>query len=60
MVELQSRGMPLWREKQRTLPYALKIHMIGQFIQETRQLERLKKSCKLSAIPSSNFSKKES
>jgi hypothetical protein len=59
MNQLHSRGMPLWREKQRTLPYALKIQLIGQFIQETRQLEKLKKSCKPSVIPSSNFSKKE-
>jgi hypothetical protein len=52
----QNRGMPRWREKQRDLPVALKMERIGQFIQETRQLEKLKKSCKPSATSlSSSF-----
>jgi hypothetical protein len=38
-----SRGMPLWREKQRALPVAQKIEMLGRLIQETRQLEIIKK-----------------
>jgi len=33
------RGMPLWREKQRALPVAQKIEMLGRLIQETRHLE---------------------
>jgi hypothetical protein len=45
-----SRGMPLWREKQRTLPVGQKIEMLGRLIQETRQLEIIKKSCKTSAM----------
>ena len=40
------RGMPRWRERQRSLPIAEKIELIGKFILETRQLERVKKSCK--------------
>jgi hypothetical protein len=60
MDQLHSRGMPRWREKQRSLPPALKLQMIGQFIQETRQLEKLKHSCKPSVIPLSNSLKKES
>lgn len=51
-------GMQRWREKQRTLPVVLKIEKIGQFIQETRQLEKLKKSCKPSAISLSSSSMK--
>jgi hypothetical protein len=60
MDQLHNRGMPRWREKQRTLSPALKLQMIGQFIQETRQLELFKKSCKPSVIPLSNSFKKES
>jgi hypothetical protein len=59
MEELQNRGMPHWREKQRALPVALKIERIGQFIQETRQFEKLKKSCKSSATSLSSSSGKE-
>ena len=38
-----NRGMPRWREKQRRLPIGEKISMIGQLIQETRQMEVIKK-----------------
>ena len=58
MNEFHDRGMPRWREKHRTLPVALKIERIGQFIQETRQLEKLKKSCKPSATSLSSSSLK--
>ena len=44
------RGMPSWRTRQRSLPVAEKIALLGRFIQETRQLERVKKQCKLSAM----------
>lgn len=44
------RGMPRWRQRQRSLPVAEKIELIGKFILETRQLERIKKSCKPFAI----------
>ena len=60
MDQLHNRGMPRWREKQRALSPALKLQMIGQFIQETRQFELFKKSCKQSVIPLSNSFKKES
>jgi hypothetical protein len=50
------RGMPRWRGKQRSLPVGEKIELIGRFIRETRQLELFKKSCKLSATCSNNFS----
>jgi hypothetical protein len=60
MDNIQNRGMPRWREKQRALPVALKIEKIGQFIQETRQLEKFKKSCKLSATSLSSSSAKGS
>jgi hypothetical protein len=53
------RGMPNWRKKQRSLPTGEKIELIGRFIQETRQLELIKKSCKQSAMSWSNSSKKE-
>jgi len=55
-----NRGMQRWREKQRALPVALKIERIGQFIRETRQLEKLKQSCKTSAISLSSSSVKVS
>lgn len=54
------RGMPRWREKQRSLPVGEKVELIGKFIQETRQLELLKKSCKPSAMSSNSSSAKES
>ena len=41
-----SRGMPRWRERQRSLPVADKVELIGRFILETRELERVKKSCR--------------
>jgi hypothetical protein len=43
-------GMPRWRERQRLLPVAQKVELIGRFILETRQLERVKKACKRSAM----------
>lgn len=55
---LRARGLPRWRGKQRALPVGEKIELIGQFIQETRQLEIVKKACKLSATSSNNFSAK--
>ena len=60
MNDIQTRGMPRWREKQHLLPYPLKIQMIGEMIQETRRMERLKKSCNLSATSLSNSYVKES
>lgn len=48
------RGMPRWREKQRSLPLAEKVALIGQMIQETRKLEAIKKACKPSATSSNN------
>jgi hypothetical protein len=53
------RGMDRWREKQRALPVGEKIELIGRFIQETRQLEVLKKPCKPSAMSSNSSSKKD-
>jgi len=44
------RGMPSWRTRQRSLPVAEKIALLGRFIQETRQLERVKNQWKLSAM----------
>ena len=52
--QLPSRGMPRWREKQRSLPLAEKVAIIGQMIQETRKLEAIKKACKPSATSSNN------
>jgi len=49
-VPENNRGMPHWRARQRSLPVAEKIALLGRFIQETRQLERLKNQCKLSVI----------
>lgn len=53
------RGMARWRAKQRSLPIGEKIELLGKFIQETRQLEVLKKSCKPSAMFSNSSSKKD-
>jgi len=53
-----ARGLPRWRDKQRSLPVGKKIELIGRFIQETRQLVLVKKSCKLSATSSNNCSAK--
>lgn len=50
--------MPNWRASQRNLSVAKKIELIGRFILETRKLEIIKKSCKLSATSSNNSSKK--
>ena len=50
--------MPKWRDKQRSRPIGEKVELIGRYIQETRQLELFKKSCKLSAMSWSNSSKK--
>ena len=50
--------MPNWREKQRALSVGEKIELIGKFIQETRQLELVKKTCKPSAMSWSNSSGK--
>ncbi|MGL4401570.1 MAG: hypothetical protein ACRCXD_17040 [Luteolibacter sp.] len=49
------RGMPRWREKQRSLPIQEKVALIGQLILETRQLESLKKACKPSVTSSKDF-----
>ena len=57
-IPARARGLTQWRDKQRTLPVAQKIELIGRFIQETRQLELVKKSCKLSATSSNNSSAK--
>jgi hypothetical protein len=46
------RGMPRWREKQRALSIGEKVDLIGRLIQETRQLEAIKKTCKPSVTPS--------
>ena len=54
----RSRGLSQWRDKQRSLPVGEKIELIGRFILETRQLEHVKKSCKLSAPSSNNCSAK--
>ncbi len=59
MPENATRGMPNWRAKQRNLPISEKIELLGRFIQETRNLEAIKKSCKLSATFSNNSSRKE-
>jgi hypothetical protein len=56
---MNHRGMPNWRDKQRSLPIGEKIELIGRFIQETRQLELIKKSCKPSAMSWNNSSKQE-
>ena len=57
-IPSSARGLPGWRDKQRSLPVAEKIELIGRFIQETRQLELIKKSCKPSATSSNKFSAK--
>lgn len=49
------RGMPRWREKQRSLSIREKVDLIGRMIQETRRLEAIKKTCKPS-VTSSNAS----
>jgi hypothetical protein len=51
LPEIQ-RGMPRWRERQRTLPLREKVHLIGRLIQETRQFEAIKKTWKPSATSS--------
>ena len=53
-TSIHHRGMPAWRETQRNLPVGQKIELIGRFIQETRQLEAIKKSCKPSVTLSNN------
>jgi len=45
---VKTPGMPMWRERQRSLPVGQKLELIGRLILETRQLERLKRSCKQS------------
>lgn len=45
-----SRGMPEWRAKQRSLPALEKLQLIGRFIRETRELERIKQQCKKSVM----------
>ena len=57
-ISSRARGLPQWRNKQRSLPVGEKIELIGRFIQETRQLELAKKSCKLSVTSSNNCSAK--
>jgi hypothetical protein len=47
------RGMPRWRARQQSLAIREKVNLIGRLIQETRQLEAIKKTCK----PSATFSK---
>ena len=44
--------MPRWRERQRDLSIREKVDLIGRFIQETRQLEAIKKTCKPSVMSS--------
>lgn len=51
-----NRGMPKWREKQRTLSVEDKIALLGKTIQESLKMERIKKSWKQSA----EFSKSSS
>jgi hypothetical protein len=46
--------MPRWRQKQRCLPLADKVVIIGRFMQETRKLEAIKMACKPSATSSDN------
>jgi hypothetical protein len=46
------RGMPRWRERQRTLPIREKVDLIGRLIQETRHLEAIKKTWKPSVTSS--------
>jgi len=46
-ISSRSRGLSQWRGKQRSLPVGEKIELISRFILETRQLELVKKSCKL-------------
>ncbi len=53
-----NRGMPNWRRRMRSLPVSEKVELIGRFILETRQLEQVKKSCKLSAMSLNNSSSK--
>ena len=48
--ELIETSMPRWRERQRSLPVGEKVELIGKLILQTRQFERLKASCKLSAM----------
>jgi hypothetical protein len=43
---IPARGMSRWREKQRRLPVAEKVALLGQVILETRRFEALKKACK--------------
>ena len=43
-----SRGMPQWRQRQRVLPVAEKIALLGRVITETRRLEQIKASWKRS------------
>lgn len=47
------RGMPQWRARQRSLAIREKVELIGRLIQETRQLETIKKTWK----PSVTFSR---
>jgi hypothetical protein len=51
--------MPAWRETQHNLPVGKKIKMIGRMIQETRQLEAIKKICKPSVTHSNSSSARE-
>lgn len=55
--EVPRRGMTRWREKQRLLPVAEKIRLIGQCVLETRELERMKVKWKQSATFSNSSSK---
>lgn len=57
--EPAERGMPRWRARQRELPPAEKFRRVGQFIQETRRLEKAKRQWKESATSSNNSSRKE-
>ncbi len=52
--EVPRRGMPRWRERQRLLPIAEKIRLIGQCVLETRELERIKAKWKQSATCSNS------
>jgi len=56
---MNDRGMPNWRRRMRGLPTGEKIELIGRFILETRELERIKKTCRPSATSSNSSSGKD-
>lgn len=56
---MNARGMPNWRRRVRELPIGEKIELIGKFIHETRELERIKHACRPSATSSNSSSGKD-